>query len=117
MKIKNLKLKINLFLLSTFYFLLSTAAPAGAAGLSLGIYPPLIQVETIPPANVNSKITIQNLGDNPVDLEITLKPFVASKDENGQVEYIPQDQSFGEDPLILQRVQIIDGDQAIKSIT
>ncbi|MDO8620892.1 MAG: DUF916 domain-containing protein [Candidatus Levybacteria bacterium] len=100
-----------------FAFLIFNFDKAAAAGLSIGIYPPLIQIETLPPANVNSKITIQNLGDNPVDLEITLKPFIASKDQNGQVEYIPQDQSFGEDPLILQRVQIIDEGKTIKNIT
>lgn len=116
LSIKNIKKVLFLVILATLYCILYTDK-AEASALSLGVYPPLVQIETIPPANVNSKITIQNLNDNPVDLEITLKPFIASKDENGQVEYIPQDQSFGEDPLILQRTQIIDGDQAIKSIT
>ncbi len=114
MKILNFKFQIGLLVVLVILVVFPTKT--SAAGLSLGVYPPLIQIETIPPANVNSKITIQNLGDNSLDLEITLKPFIASKLENGQVEYLSQDQSFGEDPLILQRVQILDEGVAVRNI-
>ncbi len=101
----------------TFSFLFLTLAPTGvgAQGVSLGIFPPILQIQATPPTDVKSKILIENSGDNPVDLTIGLKPFTASDKENGEVSYL-SDYSLA-DPFIFDKMQILDGDTSVDSIT
>ncbi len=98
--------------LNTKYKILDTA---NAQGISLGVFPPILQIQATPPTDVKSKILIENLGDNPVDLKIGLKPFIASDKENGQVNY-SNDYNLA-DPFIFDKMQILDGDTSIDSIT
>jgi len=119
------KLKIHskvayllIFSICLFAYLLifAFAAPAvQAASVSLGVFPPILQIQAIPPTNVKSKILIENLGDDPVDLKIGLKPFIASDKENGQVDY-SSDYNLA-DPFIFDKMQILDGDTSIDLIT
>ena len=99
-------------ILNTKYKILDTA---NAQGVSLGVFPPILQIQATPPTNIKSKILIENLGDNPVDLKIGLKPFIASDKENGQVNY--SNEYNLADPFIFDKMQILDGDTSIDSIT
>ena len=110
--------KILFFSICLFAYLLIfafTLPQAQAAGISLGVFPPILQIEANPPTNVKSKILIENLGDQPVDLKIGLKPFIASNKENGQVEYI-NDYNLA-DPFIFDKMQILDNDTSIDTLT
>ena len=89
---------------------------AEASSISLGIYPPIIQVDTTPPASISAPLEIHNLGDDSVQLKIILKPFKASDSENGQLTYLKDNESFGDDPLFLQRVKIFDDQDLIDSL-
>lgn len=121
MKIKNLKLKITASAFCALLFALCSmlCAPsiARAQGLSLGVFPPIIEVEATPPAQLKVPVTIQNSGDSTVDLDVLLKPFTQNKDNNGQVEYLTPNQLNYSDPLIFQRIKMTDGANQITSLT
>ena len=97
----------------TFLLLLYFIATpkASATGLSLGVFPPIIQIQADPPSNFKTPITIQNLGEETANLDIILKPFTAKDSENGEINYLSTS------PLIFQRMQIFEGDRAVKNIT
>ncbi len=109
--------KITLLLLVTCYLLLVTDK-AEASALSIGIYPPILQIEATPPASIKAPITIENLGDATLRLSIVFKPFTAAPSEDGQVKYLEESQGLsGPDPLIFQRMQILDNDRSVKIVT
>ncbi len=113
---KNLKPRALLICLFAYLLIFAFATPsAQAQGVSLGVFPPILQIQATPPTDVKSKILIENLGDSPVNLKIGLKPFTASDKENGEVTY-PSDYSLA-DPFIFDKMQILDGDTSIDSIT
>src|SRR3989344_3134430 len=91
------------------YFIVTPKA--SATGLSLGVFPPIIQIQADPPSNFKTPITIQNLGEETANLDIILKPFTAKDSENGEINYLSTS------PLIFQRMQIFEGDRAVKNIT
>jgi hypothetical protein len=68
---------------------------AFAQGASLSIYPPVIEVQTLPPSSPLVPITIQNNNENDVALKIALIPF-KQKGLNGDTELNPEaiDQGF-----------------------
>ena len=115
LKIGSWKLKIFLIIIISLIVNLKFVPAAHAAGLSLGIFPPILQIQATPPTEIKSKILIENLGDDPVDLKIGLKPFIASDKENGQVNY-SSDYNLA-DPFIFDKMQILDGNSSIDSIT
>src|SRR3989344_2054637 len=80
-------LAIAFFLLSTFYFLLSTGKVLGQ-DFSLGIYPPIIQIDALSPSKISTPITLENLSAESVTLSIQLKQFIPSEKENGEITYI-----------------------------
>ena len=86
-------------------------------GLSLGIFPPIIQIQAIPPANIKSTITLINNSDTPANLNILIKPFTAAKSEDGKISYLPTDKPFGDDPLILNKVQILQNNRPVKNVS
>ena len=104
-----------LIILASCFMILASVKQAQAQGVSLGVFPPILQIQATPPTDVRSKIMIQNLGSDPVDLKIGLKPFTASDKEDGQVTYL-SDFSYA-DPFIFNKMQILDGDTSIDSIT
>lgn len=118
LSIKNLKLKIIfLFLLVACCLLLVTPAPASAQGFSLGINPPILQIEAQAPAKIQSFITLNNLSYEEVNLNIVFKPFTASLRQNGQVKYISESEANFTDPLIFQRMRIEGENGSLQSIT
>lgn len=104
-------------ILSLLFFLLSLVFVPGvqAQGVSLGVFPPIIQIQATPPTDVRTKIQIENLGQDSVDLKIGLKPFSASDKENGLVTYI-NDYALA-DPFIFDKMQMLDGETSIDSLT
>ena len=107
-------LVLAIFLHTTYYILHTT--PTLANGLSLGIYPPIIQIKAVPPAKIQASITIHNFGDQTVNLGITFRPFTAPQKENGEVSYLSQNNSFGENPLFFQHVAVLQDEDPIQSL-
>lgn len=58
-----------------------------AEGVSVGIYPPIIQIDASPPAIVNTQISIQNESDQTINYGIFLMPFKAADTKNGEPEF------------------------------
>ncbi len=109
LSIKNV-IRILVFILYTSYLILNTAK-ADAAKVSLGIFPPIIKIETMPPASIDTPITVQNLGEETVEVKAVFKPFRAKDTENGEVEY------SDDYPFIFQKMQILDGLKAVDTLT
>ncbi|MDO8460852.1 MAG: hypothetical protein Q7S38_00240, partial [bacterium] len=114
-QISNFKLKIGL--LVVLVVLVVFPEKASAAELSLGVSPPILQIIADPPASVKAPITIKNLGDEPVMLNIQFKPFTAKESENGEIKYINPSESFGENPLIFHFIQIMDNERVVETLT
>jgi len=104
------RLLIILSLLAAIFF----SKPAFAQSIDVGIYPPIIQITTKPPATPRANFFIQNNSTDPLDLNIVLKPFTSSDMENGQVSF-DTNQTF-DDPNFLQKVQIFDGSTPVTSV-
>jgi hypothetical protein len=116
MNAQSLKLKIYLTL-AVLILIGSILTPsAHAAGIKLGIYPPIIQIEALPPAKAQAPLTIINLEEKEVDLKIVYKPFLASGSENGEVDYLSAKDFFKDDPLLFQRIKILDKGQEITKL-
>ncbi len=108
-------LSLILFLiLATSYLILPTQARASS--FSVGVYPPIIKINAIPPVSLKSPITISNSTDQTETLNISFKLFTQSDQGNGQVRYLKNDELNLKDPLILQRIKIFDQDQEVSSI-
>lgn len=110
------KIKLK-FIISATLLIFIAFLPIGkvhASTVNLGVYPPIFQATSTPPANVTAPIDLFNLADESVDVKIILKPFTASSSENGEVSYLSEipTQSF-----ILNNVKIMDGSKAVDSLT
>jgi hypothetical protein len=121
--IKNWKMK-NLFIGLFVYWVICLLVvlvvfpmKTEASSVSLGVYPPIIQIDTLSPANISTDIQIQNQGEESQDLSIIIKPFKAKGSENGELSYLFASDQFGTDPLMAQRIKIMDGNNQISSIT
>ncbi len=113
MKIKNLKLEIELFLLFAICYSLS-ANSAHAQSVDLGIYPPVFQIQANTPSDVKIPFTVENFTDSSVPLNIALKPFTADLAENGNITFLDNPQYS--DPFLPQRIQVLDGDNFIDNL-
>lgn len=106
------------FLFTIFYSLIPTVGYAQESpAFSLGIFPPILEINADPPSNIESQISIQNLSDSPQSLDIIFRSFRQSPKNNGEIEYLRQDQVEGPDPLIFQKIKVFDQDNEVKSIT
>jgi hypothetical protein len=107
------------FLISTgvaTLFLLSHNSTAYASPVSLSVYPPVIEIETTSPTTLQTPIFIQNNTDNSVDLTIGVKPFKASDDFNGQVNYFPKNYVPEPDKNIFKHITLTYQDKSISSL-
>lgn len=110
----NFKLFLGILILFlTFY--LGILSSAKAQNVDIGVYPPVMQVETTPPANVKSQFTLENRGAASVTLNIQIKPFRPAQSNDGQVEILQTFQNFP-DPLLANRIQIKEVGIPIKSV-
>lgn len=108
-------LSIGILLMLASCFLLLTS-PARASEVSLGIYPPIIQVDATPPTAIKHPVKIKNNTDSPVTLSITLRPF-QSKDMNGHVDFLDEKELQLRDKDIFQKIQILDEDTPVSEIS
>lgn len=89
-----------------------------AQTVALGVYPPIIQINATPPADISSPLSITNLSDNTLAVTLALRPFTPDSSQTGQIQLLPDNAPFsGEDPQLLQKVQILDGDSSVTQIT
>ncbi len=108
---------IFILILATCYFLHTTKI-AHAQEVSLGVYPPILQIDATPPTSIQTPLAIQNISTDPIDVSIVLKPFTASSDSNGSVAYLPDGSNFGgEDPHIKDHIQLFEEDHVVTSLT
>lgn len=113
----SIKIIFFFFSLYTIYYILYTEK-ASAQAFSLGVYPPLIHIEAKPPASIRTPVTLHNLGDDPVRLQILFKPFTAHDSEDGHIAYLSEEEvNLFRNPRIFERVQILDGNREVKIIT
>jgi hypothetical protein len=96
--------------------LLLHPTPASASQVSLQLSPPLLKIQLDPPADLQAPLTIENTGSNDTEIKVLFKPFTASLDGNGQIEYLPDNstQSFV-DQEIFQKIELLDGDIPVKT--
>ncbi|MBU4017171.1 hypothetical protein KKF69_06905 [Patescibacteria group bacterium] len=59
-----------------------------ADGISISASPSLIKINAITPSDTKSPITIENRGNNAINIQILFKPFHSSKKENGEIVYL-----------------------------
>lgn len=86
--------KILIFsLFHVSYFIFHTSA-AYAEEFSLGIYPPLTVIEQTDPEISELPIELENFSESPVSLTISYREFTASSEENGQVNFVPDNPRF-----------------------
>ncbi len=116
MKVISHKFQVTIFLIFATCYLLH-ATYANAEGVALGVYPPIFQIDATAPANIQAPLTIENQGNDPVNLRIEFRPFVSSDQEDGQIKYIRELEANFEDPLIFQRVKIFDGANQITTLS
>lgn len=90
---------------------------------SLGIYPPIIEINAEPPASVEAPIQIQNLTDLPENLKIVFKSFRPQDTGDGTLRYINENPAKdgariieGEDLLIRERIKVYDGETPIEEM-
>lgn len=85
----NMRYKIiSLILLLHLYSFTFPLSSARAEELSLSVSHSLLQIQATSPSDTKSPITLENQGDNPVNIQVLFKPFRASGKENGEIEYI-----------------------------
>lgn len=97
---------LTLFLLS--YLLLPKSVFAQDA-ISLGIYPPLIEINAVAPANIETNIRIQNLSESEVTLNPVFKPFKMAETYDGSLIYTNEDIS-----VLLSKTKLYDLDMLIE---
>lgn len=102
--------KIVLLIIILIPFL--TPRVVNAETISLGVYPPILQINATAPASVQNPITIENTQDQTISLEIGFKEFLPSPSENGEIEYVDSPL-----PPIFQKMQIYDGDHVVNQVT
>lgn len=92
--------------------------PVMAQEISLGVYPPILQIQTEAPAGIKTPFTIVNSSNDTLAVDIILKPFTASPKQDGTIQLLPDNQPIpGNDPHIFDNMQIYDGSSVITSLT
>lgn len=92
-----------------------------AQGIDLSVSPPIFEIELTPPAKaeVEETIVLTNNGDSQLDLTLQMRQFIAGKDNNGTIEYLPEDEPIrGSNPNILERISVLDeASEKIETVT
>lgn len=107
-------------LLATIIFLsLAFLLPpkSHAETFDLSVSPPIFQIEITPPAvaDVNQQIILENTGNDNMNLTINLKLF-RPEGNNGEITYLKEGERYGNDPDILKRIHVKDGEKEIQEV-
>ncbi|MEK9176387.1 MAG: hypothetical protein AAB520_03020 [Patescibacteria group bacterium] len=113
-KIKNLKLRIIGYLILEIGLLVLFPQKIFAENLSVGIYPPILQIQTDPPASVKAGISIQNKSDQTITYNIYLIPFRSSVKNNGEPNF--DKELLSEYKNFFDNIQVWDNDHSIKQV-
>ncbi|OIP57512.1 MAG: hypothetical protein COX79_02180 [Candidatus Levybacteria bacterium CG_4_10_14_0_2_um_filter_36_16] len=108
----------KVFILLFAFFLFSKFVPAAMAAdeIDIGINPPIFEIATTPPSKVEAKIFLQNYSEIARDFDIKLHPFRQSQELNGTIEYLINDDFYGPDPLIRQKVHFFVNGEEVQKI-
>jgi hypothetical protein len=91
---------------------------ADAQTTSLRMQPSNLQIRAKTPAEILAPFTIENAGNEAIDLTIALKTFTGSDDESGKIVYTSPLLAPGKDKdPFFQNVQILDGDTAVTTLS
>ena len=87
-----------------------------ASTFDLSISPSIFQIELTPPAAVDAKETLvlENSSDEPLTLTLSYRSF-RPNGESGELTYLKPDESPGNDPLIFERVSILENGKPVDS--
>ena len=107
------------FLIGLFVYWIIGLFPAKAfaADFSLGVYPPILQIQATVPTIISKDITVVNASNNVQEVTIVLRPFTTSSTNNGQVLYLPEGTKMAPDQDIFQKVQILDNGTPVTSLS
>jgi hypothetical protein len=97
----------SLLILNTLYLILYTNI-AYANDITLSVSPSLLQINAIQPSDTKSPITLENPGDNSANIQVLFKPFHASRKENGEIEYVNNNEIPDSYKKILSQIHITD---------
>lgn len=107
---KSLKIFFFLLLLTTLYLLPPTL---DAQETSLTVSPPLLEIEMMPPSQIETPIRIRNDSKEPITLQVVLRPFTP-QGESGDIQYIETSNSFpGANPKITDRIKVRQNSQPV----
>lgn len=121
-KISLYEVKLCLFvylfigLFASYLFIPVASTIAATGGASLSIYPPVIEVQTVPPSSPLAPITIQNNNENELNLKIELIPF-KQKSLNGDIELNPEAINQGFYKYFKDKIQFLVDGKKTDSIT
>ena len=87
MKTENYKLTIWVICLLGYLFI-GLFSKASAEAISLRLSPTLIQIKAVTPSEISSPLTIENISEASVTLNVQLKLFKGGPNQNGQLEYL-----------------------------
>lgn len=106
------------YLLIISIILLYNPTKSFASSFDLSISPQIFQIELTPPAAATAKqtVTLENSGDDPLPLHIQYK-FFKPEGDNGDISYIPEGTQIGNDPLILEKIALVDKGEEVNSFT
>lgn len=109
--------RFMIFIILSVFLSFASTAHAQENNFSLGIIPPVIEIQATSPARIESIITLQNLADTPRNLDIIFKSFKPSGRSDGTLTYLASNGIEGPDPLILQKVKVFDETGPIDQLT
>lgn len=108
----------RLFITFTLLFALCSLlwSKVEASTFDLSVSPSIFQIELNPPAvaDVKETLTLENNSDEPLSLTLIYRPFRPSGD-NGELTYLKENESPGNDPLIFQRISVLDNGKRLES--
>lgn len=118
-KILNFKLLTGITLLIGLlgYLFIGLLPTKAYADLDIGVFPPILQVNATAPTDAKANVSVSNLTDQTVNLDILFKEFTQDENENGQVKYLQPKEFIGADPLIFDKIKILEGNNPINSLT
>lgn len=105
---------LSILLLAISYMLY--AKKSAYADFSLGIYPPIIQIQATVPVGIKKDFTVVNAGETPRDVSVVLRQFTTSPYNAGQVSYLPDYTVPHPDKDIFQKIQIVDGEEPVDTL-
>src|SRR5258708_5012828 len=96
-----------ILLSALFLFLFIQKGAVYASSLSLGVYPPLINIQTSAGSHIQKQIQVSNNSSFPTTVNIVLKMFTSSDKKNGDIIFLPQTTTIKN--FFTQDIKILDG--------